>query len=141
MTNPNSLNSRLRQKHNWIEVLAEELLSTATRTSEDFTMPKSSGLILWVKTDNEAGTCSFTPSLQMKDPEGTAITLWTAASAITADGSYLYVLSPNTATGMGGAGVTETALVEVPNSWNIVMTYSGTPASDKSDTQVWAQGL
>ena len=129
---------RLYNKSGWQEVLAEESLSTATRTSEDFPAHEGRSMLLWVKTANEAGTASFTPSLQIKDPAGTALTVWTAASAITANGSFLYVLSPDALTGMNGASVTETALVGVPMFHNIVLTYSGTPANDKIDTQAWA---
>jgi len=128
---------RLYEKSGWVEALAAESLSTATRTSGDLISNKGRGMLLWVKTANEAGTASFTPSLQVKDPEGTALTVWTAAAAITANGSFLYVLSPDTLTGMGGASVTETALVSIPFFHNLVLTYSGTPANDKIDTEAW----
>lgn len=130
---------RLEEKTDWFVVLAEELQSTATRTSQDLPAPKARGMLLLVTVANEAGTCSFTPSLQLKNPAGTVLTIWTAAAAITANGSYLYVLSPDVLTGMNGASITATALVGIPRNWNLVLTYSGTPATDKMDTYAWAQ--
>jgi len=127
-----------RNSYSWLELLAPELLSTATRTSKDFAKPAGArGALLFIKTANEAGTASFTPSLKTKDPDGTALTLWTAGTAITANGSYLYVLSPDLLTGMNGASVTATALVALPDNFNLVLTYSGTPATDKIDTKAY----
>jgi len=128
---------RIYNKSGWVSILASESLSTATRTSNDLIATLSRGALLWVKTANLTGTPTFTPSLQIDDPDGTALTVWTAATAISANGSYLYILSPDVLTGMGGASVTETALVAIPYFHNIVLTYAGTPATDKVDTEAW----
>lgn len=123
------------QKTDWFEVLPAELLSTATRTSQEFNNPYGMGMLLTVVVANEAGTCSFTPKLVTFDAYGTAIAWWTAATAITANGTYHYLVYPVSIT---NAAFTEVVTCPVPASFHVVLTYAGTPASDKMDTKVSA---
>lgn len=123
------------QKTSWFEVLPAQLLSTATRTSGTFDNPYGQGMVLTVVVANEAGSCSFTPKLQSSDAYGGVITWWTAATAITANGTYNYLIYPVT---FLGTGFTETYAFSVPREWSLVLTYAGTPASDKMDTKASA---
>lgn len=139
MSEPNELNiegqKNSAQKTGFFTVLPAELLSTATRTSGQFTNPYANGLILTVVVANEAGTCSFTPKLQTVNGYGTAFVWWTAAAAITANGTYQYLIYPVSIT---NSAFTEVVTFPVPSTWQLVLTYAGTPASDKMDTKASA---
>ena len=123
------------QNTSWFTVLPAALLSTATRTSNIMYNPSAKGMILSITTANEVGTCSFTPKICTLDAFGTVITLWTAAAAITTDTTSTYFISETTFTNASFTAVVATVL---PRSWYLVLTYSGTPASDKSDTKASA---
>lgn len=123
------------QKTDWFIVLPAALQSTATRTSGNFNNLNASGMILTVVVGNEAGACSYTPSVATLDAFGGVITLWTAAAPITANGTYTYALSGTTFT---NASFTQIAQLLLPRVWYVVLTYAGTPANDKMDTKVSA---
>jgi len=123
------------QKTGWFEVLPAELLTTADRTSGQFNNPYGMGLILTIVTANEAGAFSATPKLQTVDAYGTAITWWTAAAPITANGTFHYLIYPVT---MSNTAFTETVAFPVPGSWRLFLDYGATPASDKADTKASA---
>lgn len=119
-----------------LEVLEAEADSDVTRTSVAISRQQR-GMLLTVKTANEAGTVSFTPSLQMKTLIGDWVTIWTAAAAIVANGQYHYVFYPGTAV----AGYTEYVDTVLPFTWRVVLTYAGTPGTDTIDTEVVADLL
>lgn len=112
-------------------ILANELQSTATRTSKKFNNPRCNGVILIVTTANEAGTASFTPSIVGYDASGTAYTVATF-TAITANGTNVLCLYPAVLTGFSN----EAKAAPLPREWAVVLTYAGTPATDKIDTKV-----
>ena len=118
-----------------ITLLAAELQSTATRTSSERTTPEHKGMLLTVPIANEAGTTTFQPVLQQKDNEGNWNTIWTAAAAIAADGTTTYLIYPGTRV---AEDYTEYVDIEIPETWRVVLTYAGTPATDKMDTLVTA---
>jgi len=99
------------------------LLASAARTtttnSSDQTNFNWRGLILTIDISS-AGTGSITPSLQYKDSvSGNYKTVWTAAAALTANGTYCYGLYPgelNTAT------MTEVSNVLLTRTFRIVFT-------------------
>lgn len=109
-----------------------QLLSTATRTSGIFKNQYSRGLILVVTIANEAGTCSFTPTILGYDASGTAFTLATF-TALTANGTAILALYPQVLTGFSG---TEAKVAPLPREFSVRLTYAGVPANDKMDTKV-----
>ncbi len=113
-----------------LEVLEEESDSAATRTSVAISRQQR-GMIMTVKTANEAGAASMTPSLQMKTQAGDWVTFWTAAAAITANGTFTYFFYPGTAV----VSYTEYVDTVIPHTWRLVLTYAGTPATDTIDTE------
>ena len=119
-----------------LEVLEAEADSDVTRTSVAISRQQR-GMILTVKAANEAGTVSFEPSLQMKTSLGDWVTIWTAATPITADGQYHYVFYPGSAV----AGYTEYIDTVLPFTWRLVLTYTGTPGTDTIDTTAVADLL
>lgn len=123
------------QKTSWFEVLPAELLTTADRTSGVFDNPYGQGLMLTVVVANEAGTFSATPKLQTADAYGGTITWWTASTAITANGTYQYLVYPVT---LVNSAFTELATFIVPREWALFLDYTGTPATDKADTKASA---
>lgn len=118
-------------------VLAQELLSTATRTSSKFGNNKGRGILFIITTANEAGTASFTPAILTYDAAGNAVTLATF-TAITANATTILCYYPAVLTGFSG---TEAKVGQLPREWALKLTYAGTPASDKIDTLVHAAYL
>jgi hypothetical protein len=125
------------EKTEWFEVLPAQLLSTATRTSQEFTMKargQQAGMAIVVVTANEAGTASFTPELATV-VAGADVKFWTAAAAITTDTTSKYLIYPGAGT---NALYTEIKSTPIPRTWKLILTYAGTPATDKIDTKVYA---
>lgn len=124
------------KKTDWFPVMPYENHTAATRSSGLFTNPYALGLMLTIVIDNSEGTISFTPSLQTPDAYGGNITWWTAATPLTAMGTYHYLIhnSPET-----NAAFTETKQFAIPRNWELVLTYSGTPATDMADTDAAAR--
>jgi hypothetical protein len=115
-------------------VLAQELLSTATRTSSLFSNLRCRGIIFKITTANEAGTASFTPKILAYDTAGNSFVLATF-SAITTNTTTILCYYPAVLTGYSGTA----ALVgQLPRAWALELTYAGTPANDKIDTKVEA---
>lgn len=112
-------------------VLANELVSSATRTSLKFSNHGCSGVILVVTTANEAGSASFAPSIIGYDAAGAAFTVATF-TAITANGTNVLCLYPEVLTGFSN----EAKAAPLPREWAVKLTYVGTPATDKIDTKV-----
>ena len=136
MSEPRELDIEYQQinygKTDWFEILPAQLQSTATRTSQMQRNMNLDGILLSVVTANEAATASFTPSIKTLDAFGTVITLWTAAAAITTDTTSVYSISPNAFT---NTSFTQVANLVLPRIWYLVLTYAGTPATDKIDTK------
>lgn len=120
------------QNTNAFALLANELQSTATRTSGKQKNSTARGVILIITTANEAGTASFTPKILGYDASGTSFVLATF-TAITADGTTILIYYPAVLTGFSG---TEAKVGQLPREWSLELTYAGTPASDKIDTKV-----
>ena len=120
-----------------ITLLAAELQSTATRTSSARKV-QHKGMLLTLVIANEAGTTTFTPVLQSKDNEGNWHAIWTAAAAVAADGTTTYLIYPGTRV---VEDFTEYVDIELPAEWRCVLTYAGTPATDKMDTLLVADLL
>lgn len=118
----------------WFTALAAELQSTATRTSDWIWVRNGEGLAFLVIVANEAGSCSFTPSIITEDPDATERTLWTAAAAIVANSTVSYWIGPAAVTG----AFTESKSAPIARKVKIRLTYAGTPANDKMDTKVFA---
>lgn len=99
------------------------LLASAARTtttnSADQTNYNWHGLLLTVDVTS-AGTGSITPSIQVKDSiSGNYKTIWTAAAALTTNGTYVYALAPNSAS---AASYTEIAQLLIGRTWRLAMT-------------------
>jgi len=121
-------------KHEQRILLALELQSIATRTSPDIPNPYGHGLTLVVTLANKAGTVTFTPVVQGKTPGGVYYALWTAAAALSANGTYIYQLTPIAVS--NSSGITESKIALLPVVFRIVMTYSGAGAGNAFDTTV-----
>jgi hypothetical protein len=114
---------RLYNGTNWDRernVAALTLLSSSARTtttnSSDQTNYNWHGLLLTVDVSS-AGTGSITPSIQTKDSiSGNYKTIWTAATALTANGTYVYALYPSS---LGAASYTEVAQILVGRTWRL----------------------
>ena len=109
------------------------LQSNSTLTSPDIVRGSGNSLIIVVTLANRTGVPTYTPSVQMKTKSGAYVTIWTAAAALAANGVTTYAL--------GSASVDATAYTEkkqilIPDTIRIVLTYAGTPATDKVDTLV-----
>lgn len=93
---------------------------TANQNSTDQINRNWHGLLLTVDVSN-AGTGSITPSIQVKDPvSGNYKTIWTAAAALTANGTYVYALAPNAA----AASFTEAVQLLLSRTWRLAMIHN-----------------
>lgn len=122
----------------WQTALANEADTIATRTSEGILNVNGRNLSLIVVTANKIGTtATYTPSLQTTYNGGTTwFTIWTAAAALTANGTVLYTFGPGCETGAG----TETENVGIPiyRDMRVVITVGGTAnASHNMDTAAY----
>lgn len=101
------------------------VLSSASRTattSATFTWADAKGVLVLVMSSHTA-TPGLTPKLLAYDPvSGTYWTLWTAASAITADGTYVYMFSDEGSPPSGGS-ITESVQVALTPDMKVTITH------------------
>ena len=118
---------KLVQKTDWFSVLPSLASSGATRSSGYITNPY--GLGVWIRVDvtNLSGTPTFTPSVQMQHAYDADLTIWTAATPISANGGYDYVAYVADFT---SSAITEDFVFPLPRSWKFTLTYGGTGTAD-----------
>lgn len=111
------------------------LLERAVRTGEahsgDQFNSYGRGLILFVHVYAVTDTPSITPVLQIRDSiSGVYFTIWTAAAAITAAGSYAYLFDLG---GIGfGGNYTEAVNLRLGYTWYLIMEHADTDAIEYS---------
>jgi len=99
------------------------------------------GVVIIVKLANEVGTAGYTPRIIIEDEDGNDIIYWSAAAALSANGTATYVLYPGAMAG-AGAGVTANASIVIPRNWFFQMDYTtGTPGTDKFDVEAYCMYL
>jgi hypothetical protein len=103
-------------------VSALTVLSSAARTtttnSGDQTNYNHRGMLLIVDVSS-AGTGSISPSIQVKDSISSNYkTIWTATTALTANGTYVYALYPGAAS---VASYAEAVQIIVGRTWRLAM--------------------
>lgn len=125
------------QKKSLPGLLATEVDTEASRLSTAQVNPTGRGLGISVKIENLQNSPSYTPHVDAKMPNGDWVTIWTAAAALTANGTVHYLIYPGTA----GAVYTEYEDTVIPLSFRVGLTYVGTPATDNADTTVDAEIL
>lgn len=104
-------------------VNATTLLASAARTvttnSSDQTNYNHRGFLLVVDISS-IGTGSITPTIQVKDSiSANYKTIWTAAAALIANGTYVYPVYPGS---LGAASFTEIVNAIVGRTWRLAMT-------------------
>lgn len=112
------------------------VLASAARTatvSKEIPNNGWRGLILCVNATAETATASVTPSLQAKNEAGEWQTIWTAAAAIEAVGTFTYLLYP----GASGGNFTEVDGIPLPLELRLVMTHADADALTYSIRGHW----
>jgi len=95
---------------------------TATANSADLTNHNGDFLTIFVDVTVDPATASITPSVQVKDSiSGSYHTVWTAAAAFAAVGTFVYQLGPGLLAGAPG-GYTDAENVVVRRTFRVVMT-------------------
>lgn len=123
-------------KKRTVSVLAAELGSFASRTSEKVRLRGAKAVVITVVLANKAGTVSFTPKVRRYLADGTtAVDLWTAAAALSANGTVMYALGELPA-GTLTAGYTEGKAAFLPELIDVVLTVSGAGDGNEFDTRV-----
>lgn len=112
--------NRLGEKTQWFTLMASASRNADVR-SDIQAGPWAFGLLLEIKVA-AASSLSFVPKLETKDDAGNVILLWTAAAAVIADGTVLYLFFPGGA--VDADGLTEGADMPVPRQWNLFMDFS-----------------
>jgi len=146
MTNANSTPNALavmqhsvnKENSDWFTILAKVALANATQTSMNFINRGDRGLLIELITANKTGSPTFALELHTKDDAGNDIKL-VAHTAIAANGTALYFEYPTAdKTATTKSNLTEVGVISVPRYWFLVLTYAGTPGTDKMDTEVHA---
>lgn len=118
-----------------IDVLPTEENTVATRTSDTLRYKHARALLITVVLSNKAGTtATYTPRVRYAQADGTLVTLWTAASALTNNGTTTYLLGLH----QGGTvtGITEAKACPIPGTFVIDIVVGGTAdGSNNCDTQ------
>ena len=97
---------------------------TVTEVSALQTNFNARGLFLFIVVDTIVATPSVTPVVHARqDTNGAYETIWQAPAAITAPGSYTYMLYPGVASG-GGTSLTAMASMIIPRKWRLQMTHN-----------------
>lgn len=113
-------------------LLASQVGTTATRTSNSF-YNEGRGVHLHLNTANKVGaTATYTLSLAIRFPDGTFVTIWTAAAAVTANGDANYILYPAAVAGTG----TEKVNLATGGVYRVVLAAASADAGNKMDTLV-----
>lgn len=103
---------------------------TTTQTSPDQTNTNFRGAYIIVNVTTLTGASpTLTPKIQGKDPvSGQYFSLLLATTAISAAGTFVYLIYPNAAAGT--QGVTQSSGFALPHTWNVVMTVGGTVSNE-----------
>lgn len=125
----------LGNKSDWFTILANQLATEATRTSNAFRCTKAEGLMLQVVTNAEAGTVTLTPKILVPNAvEGGADLVIASFTAIAASGTNILVLHPNAAD-MGA----EDKVGTLPRDWKLELTYAGADTTNVMDSAVYGR--
>jgi hypothetical protein len=101
-------------------VIQASSAQTATQTSADQTNYNHRGIMLVVDVTN-AGTGSITPEIDFKDPvSGKYVSLLTASTPITSNGTYVYVIYPNAPAAAGA--ITQSYAFGLPRTFRTKIT-------------------
>lgn len=119
------------------ELIALTANSIATVTGDLLTDLGKYGrsMILTVVLADKQGTVTFTPKIQKLLKDGsTYVDYWIAAAALSANGSYNYVIGRDAATMTGGSlGIVEARNIPLPRDFRVVLTYSGAGSGNSFD--------
>lgn len=99
---------------------------TSTQTSANQTNANGRGAYIIVNVTTLTGTSpTLTPKIQGVDPVSSQpFQLLLATTAISAAGTFVYLIYPNAPAGAGG--VTQSVAFPLPKTYNVVMTVGGT---------------
>ncbi len=106
------------------------ITGTASINGADLKKPGDfRGVMVVVNVTTLTGTTpTITPVIQGKDDavgaSGNYIQVHTSFTAISAAGTFVYMVYP--AIGTAAGGITATSPLAVPNTWRVVLTYGGT---------------
>lgn len=106
------------------------ITGTATIAGSDLKKPGDfRGVMVVVNVTTLTGTTpTITPVIQGKDDaqgaSGNYIQVHASFTAISAAGTFVYMVYP--AIGAAAGGITATSPLAVPNTWRVVLTYGGT---------------
>lgn len=111
--------------------LLEQAVRTIEANSGDQINSSWKGLILFVRVYAIMNTPSITPRLQIRDNISRVyFTVWTAAAAITAVGSYVYIFDLG---GMGfGGNYTEAVNLRLGRVWRLIIQHADADAIEYS---------
>lgn len=127
-TNPGSI---LAGEGNVDITLLPQTIRTVGANSGDQLNSSGRGLILFMRVYSITNTPSITPVLQIKDSiSGTYFSVWSAAAAITAAGSYAYLFDLG---GVGfGGNYTEAVNLRLARVWRLLVQHADADAIEYS---------
>ncbi len=125
---------QLGEKTDWFPLLALELASQASRTSDLQRCTNAPGVLIQFIGNAKAGSPTFTPKILVPDAAGGADITLVTFTAISSSGNSLIVLHP-AAADMGS----EDKIGTLPRDWKLTLTYTGADTSHNMDTAVYAR--
>ena len=130
------------QGSSWAVLLAGQGNTVATRQSSAVTLRQVRGLIIYAYIASIAGVPTFTPKLVAYDPNAGRDDYWVAAAALSANGTYMYVIYPGASKPAGApAGLVEAVSLPLPPRFELHLVYAGDGVNDKATTGVWYQAI
>lgn len=118
-------------------LLVSEAGTQAKRTSDLQARTGARGLLLRVAISNliadTAGPPEYTPAIVRVGPDGSEDTVWAASAALTADGTYLYLIAAEGS--QGGTLFQEVENLPLPPEWKLELRVAKTDAANNATTE------
>lgn len=129
--------TKQQENSDWFTLL-ESLETDADRNSDAQINEGCNGILLEVIVGTVTGTPSLAIYVQTTDPAGNDIDLF-APTALTSAGQYVYFVHPHAdKTATAKNEMTEEGTIAIPRRWKVLVSYTGTPASDHAPVEIHA---
>lgn len=120
-----------------VTLLASEAGTQAKRTSDLQARTGARGVLLRVAisslVQDTNGPPEYTPAIMRMGPDGSEDTVWEASAALTANGTYLYLISAEGS--QGGTLFQQVENLPLPPEWKLELRVAKTDASNNATTE------
>jgi hypothetical protein len=113
---------------------ALDLNTILDRTSEVLDLRNVGAMIITMILADKVGTVTFTPRLDRKLADGTYTPYWTAATAVSAAGTTVFVIGQGGIAASSAGLITEGKEFPLPAYGKLVLDYTGAGGANHFDT-------